>query len=64
MSTSIDGRLHPSNVDALGVNRPIDTTRASLTATWAVCSHPSVVDWPFKHAIGGRFGNASHCSSI
>jgi len=42
----------------------MDTTRASLTAAWAVWSHLSVVDWPFERAVGGRFGNALHCSSI
>ena len=31
----------------------MDTTRASLTVEWVVCSHPSVVDWPFEHTVGG-----------
>jgi len=42
----------------------IDTTRTSLTAAWAVCNHPSVVEWPFERIVGGRFGNALHCSSV
>jgi len=37
-------------------------THASLTAAWAGCSRPSVVDWPFERAVGGLFRNASHCS--